>query len=86
MGNEGLNVRFGSKADIAASPTNVRFTPKSGHRNLASQVQRNNSGSLAIFAAIRRTSPLLIVDLEFGGIARKLLLLLGKSVVTFSVT
>jgi hypothetical protein len=25
------NVRFGSKADIAASPTNVRFTPKSGH-------------------------------------------------------
>ena len=27
----GLNVRFGSKADIAAPPTNVRFTPKSGH-------------------------------------------------------
>jgi hypothetical protein len=27
------NVRFGSKADIAAPPTNVRFTPKSGHRN-----------------------------------------------------
>ena len=26
------NVRFGSKADIAASPTNVRFTPESGHR------------------------------------------------------
>jgi hypothetical protein len=26
-----FNVRFGSKADIAASPTNVRFTPKSGH-------------------------------------------------------
>src|SRR6516225_10124834 len=25
------NLRFGSKADIAASPTNVRFTPKSGH-------------------------------------------------------
>jgi hypothetical protein len=24
-------VRFGSKADIAAPPTNVRFTPKSGH-------------------------------------------------------
>jgi len=26
------HVRYGSKADIAASPTNVRFTPKSGHR------------------------------------------------------
>jgi hypothetical protein len=25
------DVRFGSKADIAASPTNVCFTPKSGH-------------------------------------------------------
>jgi hypothetical protein len=25
-------VRFGSKADIATSPTNVRFTPESGHR------------------------------------------------------
>jgi hypothetical protein len=25
------DVRFGSKADIAASPTDVRFTPKSGH-------------------------------------------------------
>ena len=28
------NVRFGSKADIAASQRNVRFTPKSGHWNL----------------------------------------------------
>jgi len=27
----GPNVRYGSKADIAAPPTNVRFTPKSGH-------------------------------------------------------
>src|SRR5215472_3107640 len=25
------DVRFGSKADIAAAPINVRFTPKSGH-------------------------------------------------------
>src|SRR5215469_18076626 len=25
------NVRFGSKADIAASSANVRFTPESGH-------------------------------------------------------
>ena len=28
------HVRFGSKADIAASQTNVRFTPKSGHSAL----------------------------------------------------
>src|SRR5262249_12419772 len=27
------NVRFGSKADIEAPPTNVCFTPKSGHWN-----------------------------------------------------
>jgi hypothetical protein len=27
------NVRFGSKADIGASPHHVRFTPKSGHWN-----------------------------------------------------
>jgi len=27
------NVRFGSKADIVAPPTNVRFIPESGHRN-----------------------------------------------------
>jgi len=26
-----VHVRFGSKADIAASLTNVRFTPESGH-------------------------------------------------------
>jgi len=46
----------------------------------------HNSGNLAIFAAIRRASALLIVDFEFGGIAHKLLLLLGKSVVTVSPT
>src|SRR6516164_4836040 len=28
-----LNVRYGSKADIGALPINVRFTPKSRHRN-----------------------------------------------------
>src|SRR5262252_8098043 len=28
-----VDVRFGSKADIAACLINVRFTPKSGHRN-----------------------------------------------------
>jgi hypothetical protein len=27
------HVRFGSKADISLGPTDVRFTPKSGHRN-----------------------------------------------------
>jgi len=26
-----VNVRFGSKADIAARSCDVRFTPKSGH-------------------------------------------------------
>src|SRR5215472_7323819 len=29
----GANVRFGSKADIAAHSCDVRFTPKSGHRS-----------------------------------------------------
>jgi hypothetical protein len=32
-----LNVRFGSKADIAARPRHVRFTPESGHRNSVAQ-------------------------------------------------
>jgi hypothetical protein len=26
-----LNIRFGSKADVRAAKSNVRFTPKSGH-------------------------------------------------------
>ena len=47
---------------------------------------RNSSGNLAIFTAIRRASSLLIVDFEFGGIARKPLLLFGKCVVIFGVT
>ena len=29
---EALDFRFGSKADIEATPSDVRFTPKSGHR------------------------------------------------------
>jgi hypothetical protein len=33
--SSGSNVRFGSKADIAAPPTNVRFAPKSRHKSLA---------------------------------------------------
>ena len=35
--SQGLNVCFGSKADIGARPVNVRFTPKSGHRNSAAE-------------------------------------------------
>jgi len=31
--SSGLNVRFGSKADIDPPPANVRFTPKSRHWN-----------------------------------------------------
>jgi len=30
-----VHVRYGSIADIEAPPTDVRFTPKSGHRSLA---------------------------------------------------
>jgi hypothetical protein len=33
----GVNVRFGSKADIAVHSSDVRFTPKSGHRLSASE-------------------------------------------------
>ena len=32
--SSGPNVRFGSKADISARLSDVRFTPKSGHQNL----------------------------------------------------
>jgi len=53
------DVRFGSKADIVVSSRNVRFTPESGHWNLpAYYLRRSNSGSLAIFAAIRCASSL----------------------------
>jgi hypothetical protein len=39
--------------------SDVRFTPKSGHQNWAVvPPRRNKSGSLAIFAAIRRASSL----------------------------
>jgi hypothetical protein len=34
LANPGFHVRYGSKADIEASPPDVRFTPKSGHRAL----------------------------------------------------
>src|SRR5262249_50784164 len=49
------NVRFGSKADIGRLPIDVRFTPESRHWNRhVYHLQRDNSDSLAIFAAIRR--------------------------------
>jgi hypothetical protein len=52
-----FTLRFGSKADIQRRLTNVRFTPESGHRNgPAYHLQRISSGSLAIFAAIRRAN------------------------------
>ena len=33
-----LNVRFGSKADIQAPSSDVRFTPKSGHDRINCEV------------------------------------------------
>ena len=51
------SVRFGSKANIRACPSNVRFTPKSGHQTDPRYVRRNNFGSLAILVAIRRCGP-----------------------------
>jgi hypothetical protein len=39
--NVRINVRFGSKADIEAPPTNVRFTPKSGHSKWRWSKQKN---------------------------------------------
>ena len=55
------NVRFGSKADIPQRNRHVCFTPKSGHQAFMStraRFERSRSGSLAIFAAIRRASSL----------------------------
>ena len=50
------NVRFGSKAYIAARPCNVRFAPNSRHQTGSRQVWRSSSGSFAMYAAIRRAS------------------------------
>jgi len=63
------NVRFGSKADMEASPQHVRFTPESGHRTGARYIRCSNSGSLAIFAAIRtpdKAAVLLNAAIECG--------------------
>ena len=51
------HVRFGSKADIGEGATDVRFAPKSGHRNRhAYHLRRSNSGSFVTLAAMRRVS------------------------------
>src|SRR5262249_32383895 len=47
--NRVANVRFGSKADIAARPRNVRFTPKSGHGS--------SSGNRSPIRSQTRTGP-----------------------------
>ena len=50
--SEAGHVRFGSKADIGHPPIDVRFAPKSRHKELApSYVRRNSSGSFATLAA-----------------------------------
>ena len=38
--NARVNVRFGSKADMAARPRDVRFTPESGHCGTRAPVDR----------------------------------------------
>src|SRR6516225_3819453 len=48
--------RYRSKADIAASPTNVRFTPESGHQK-PSGICRSSSGNRATPSHAFRTSP-----------------------------
>jgi hypothetical protein len=49
LASSGVNVCFGSKADIAALPINVRFTPKSGHWNSVAKCPLcANSGHRAI--------------------------------------
>jgi len=67
---KGGNVRFGSKADIAASRTNVRFTPKSGHQDCLELRSASSSATLAMFAAIRRASLRDAFNLLVRGFAR----------------
>ncbi len=50
----GLNVRFGSKADIGDVRSHVRFTPQKRTLEPARISFDRSPGSLAIFAAIRR--------------------------------
>src|SRR5215467_7585256 len=51
------HVRFGSKADIEAPPTNVRFTPKSGH--WCTQFMSCARPAVACRVSIRRIGTLL---------------------------
>ena len=54
------NVRFGSKADIAVSPRDVRFTPDSGHvRRVAMSAlcQKRTSASCCLCSARSCTYP-----------------------------
>src|SRR5262249_5991090 len=75
------HVRFGSKADISVCPRHVRFTPESGHRNRpAYYLRRTSSGSLAIFAAIRRASSFVSSLVAGSRLPRAYLLLFGFSV------
>jgi len=54
VGSELGNVRFGSKADIAAPPTNVRFTTKSGWELAGASA---STQQLRQLCDIRRNSP-----------------------------
>src|SRR5262249_48641614 len=58
------NVRFGSKADIEACLRDVRFTPKSGHRNSVAECPLcAKSGHCDLFDTINvRSSSLPLVD------------------------
>jgi hypothetical protein len=53
-----------SKADIAASPTNVRFTPKSGHQNWPVSFSTWHHRQLG---DIRRNPPRLVAWLNSNG-------------------
>ena len=39
--HDAANVRFGSKSDIGACPSNVRFAPESGHQKFVAALQRS---------------------------------------------
>ena len=51
--SEVTHVRFGSKADIASRPSDVRFTPKSGHQDCVGLLRRIGSGSLGRIRRVR---------------------------------
>ena len=54
FGCEAVDVRFGSKADIAAFPRDVRFTPESGHRSEARKIGRATRAGGALSYALLR--------------------------------